>query len=607
HMLFDWNGSFNIDVVVVLNQNTVFGSGISAIAVPGCQSTSPSGSNINCLYDGHSWGFNDLGTAPVASNPWMLTSVDQAGGDGVSGTQMPAGGPFQFFNANFSIPGNTLVLTSGTVCNPTVDVIPDQFTFADVPSGATPSTVYSADAKFPGNSTLVSGLGSGVSSPISISGGEYSKDGGTTWTSTAGTVQNGDTVKVHQTSSANSDGTTTNATLSIGGVSDIFSVKVIDKKPDAFTFTDTPTPIVATSTLVESNTITVSGMDGGQTTPISITCVGSCAGGEYSKNGGTYTSAAGTVTNGDTVKVHQISSANAATPTDVILTLGQVSDGTAISDTFTVLTAGGYSSTGNNFTMMDDKGNVAGGTNDVTMTWDKQFNTSTSDPVTPATAHMQLSSTNAFFQNLWTAHHIRVFGPGTYIINVDCTVAQLENGTCTPNALASKNYTFTVGADQVGAHMLFDWNGTYNIDVIEVWNKNAVFGPSSLFTGPNGFNDPSTSWDLMSSDTAASCLGALSTTGTQIPCSLDGQSGTPMIDGPFIGFSANFNIKFVGTTAPSNYTPTVNISDPSNMSGCSISTRSTNGLERGDWWLVAGFLTWLGGIRLRFNRRQTKS
>ena len=98
HMLFDWNGNLNIDVVVVANPNTVFGSGIGSSANPGCN-TGTAASITNCLYDGG--GFGSAG-APIASNPWMLSSTDQAGGDTIMGTPMPAGGPFQFFNANFN-------------------------------------------------------------------------------------------------------------------------------------------------------------------------------------------------------------------------------------------------------------------------------------------------------------------------------------------------------------------------------------------------------------------------------------------------------------------------------------------------------------------------
>jgi len=100
HMLFDWNGNYNIDVVVLAQGGVpFFGSGIGLLANPGCASTAPASSLTQCLYDGGGYGTAGV---PVASNPWMLTSIDQAGGDGISGTPMPFGGPFQFFNANFN-------------------------------------------------------------------------------------------------------------------------------------------------------------------------------------------------------------------------------------------------------------------------------------------------------------------------------------------------------------------------------------------------------------------------------------------------------------------------------------------------------------------------
>jgi hypothetical protein len=41
----------------------------------------------------------------------------------------------------------------------------------------------------------------------------------------------------------------------------------------------------------------------------------------------------------------------------------------------------------------------------------------------------------------------------------------------------------------------------------------------------------------------------------------------------------------------------------SSASGCSINGNSENNWERGDWWLVAGFLAWLGALRMRFKRQ----
>lgn len=56
---------------------------------------------------------------------------------------------------------------------------------------------------------------------------------------------------------------------------------------------------------------------------------------------------------------------------------------------------------------------------------------------------MTLSSPYAFFGYTWSAHHIRVFGAGTYTINTVCTTTQLNAGICNPNTTASKNYTLS--------------------------------------------------------------------------------------------------------------------------------------------------------------------
>jgi len=73
------------------------------------------------------------------------------------------------------------------------------------------------------NTITVSGIN--AAAPISIAGGTYSVNGGA-YTSAAGTVTNGATVSVRATSSS-SNSTTVNATLTIGGVSDTFSVTTL--------------------------------------------------------------------------------------------------------------------------------------------------------------------------------------------------------------------------------------------------------------------------------------------------------------------------------------------------------------------------------------------
>lgn len=107
-----------------------------------------------------------------------------------------------------------------------------------------------------------------------------------------------------------------------------------DTTPDAFTFTDQSG--VNTSTTITSAPVTITGIDAAAT--ITIT------GGTYDINGsGSFTSSAGTVNNGDTVRARHTSSANYNTATDTTVTVG------GVSDTFTSTTraqpAGGGSGT----------------------------------------------------------------------------------------------------------------------------------------------------------------------------------------------------------------------------------------------------------------------
>ncbi len=91
---------------------------------------------------------------------------------------------------------------------------PDQFIFID-------QTLVEPDTLITSNTITVSGIEAAVT--ISITGGTYSINGGT-YASDSGTVNNGDTVTV-QVTSASTRITTTDAVLTIGGVSDTFSVK----------------------------------------------------------------------------------------------------------------------------------------------------------------------------------------------------------------------------------------------------------------------------------------------------------------------------------------------------------------------------------------------
>ncbi|MBL8483230.1 MAG: PKD domain-containing protein, partial [Rhodocyclaceae bacterium] len=186
------------------------------------------------------------------------------------------------------------------------DTIPDAFSFAAVSNAPVNTLVASGPV-------AVSGIN--VPSPISVSGGEYSVDGGA-YTTAAGTVSNGQSVRVRLLSSA-SYSTLRTATLTIGGVSASFSVTTTgnDTDPNAFSFTAVNN--VALSTTVTSATATIGGINA--PAPISIT------GGMYSINNGPFTSDPGTIQNGQGVRVQLVSSANFATTTSAVLTVGSVS------------------------------------------------------------------------------------------------------------------------------------------------------------------------------------------------------------------------------------------------------------------------------------------
>jgi hypothetical protein len=100
-----------------------------------------------------------------------------------------------------------------------------------------------------------------------------------------------------------------------------------DTTPDPFNFTDQSG--VALNTMVTSDGIVVSGIDAPASVLMSVCTSALC---EYSINSGTFTSASGTVNNGDNVAVRITSSSAYSTTTGATLTIG------GVSDTFSVTT-----------------------------------------------------------------------------------------------------------------------------------------------------------------------------------------------------------------------------------------------------------------------------
>ena len=168
-----------------------------------------------------------------------------------------------------------------------------------------------------------------------------------------------------------------------------------------------------------------------------------------------------------------------------------------------------YTYTGSNFTMISPSGSAIGGTNNVTGSWNGTVYTSQSD--VGAAGNMTLSSTTKFDGYNWTAHNIQVFGQGTY------TFTETNGAT----------QKMVVGAGQVGAHMLFDWGGgtslSLNIGVVDVWNLNGTY-TGNFDTG--GGVVATDSWSGNNNH-----IWGLASTG-----------GAGMVNGPFGGFKANFNV-----------------------------------------------------------------
>jgi len=187
----------------------------------------------------------------------------------------------------------------------------------------------------------------------------------------------------------------------------------------------------------------------------------------------------------------------------------------------------------NNFTMIDSNGAIVGGTNDVHFTWDGTQKTSVA--VSGQIANAAIFYITPFFGTPWSAHDVAIYGPGTYTIYTKCPAGSPGCGDTSDPAYPP--ITFTVNEGELGAHMLFNWSVNTDIDVVDIWKPNSAFTPSPMHTGAGGSNPATKVWDWMSKDSNG-----------------DGINGLPMVDGPFIGFNANFNV--MGVPGVANIPPT---------------------------------------------------
>ncbi len=186
------------------------------------------------------------------------------------------------------------------------DTTPEAFGFESV-TDAELDTVYTSGV------ATITGIDSTVS--IHIESGEYSIDGAA-FTAIDGRVSNGQTLAVRLTASA-VHSTATSATVTVGGVSASFSVTTkADTTPEAFSFE--PVIDAELDTVYTSGAITVTGIDAA--VPITVT------GGEYAINSEEiFTSAAGTVSANNTVRLRGTSAPGNNLTHAVVVTIGGVS------------------------------------------------------------------------------------------------------------------------------------------------------------------------------------------------------------------------------------------------------------------------------------------
>lgn len=245
------------------------------------------------------------GTFSVGCGTTYGTTGTVNNGQTVCVRHVSAGAGLASTNTTLTIGGQSDTFTSTTR---NADQAPDIFT---IPA------VTNADRGVFVESAAVTITGIDASTPVSVAGGQFSVGCTGTWTAQPGRVEPGGTVCVRLVS-ANTDSTTSTATLTVGGVQGSFAVTTGDTTPELFNFVDqADVPLSATTT---SAPVTITGI----TARASI----SIQAGEYSVGcDGSWTSAAGgLIANGESLCVRHVSSVRRGTDINTVVTVGGVSD-----------------------------------------------------------------------------------------------------------------------------------------------------------------------------------------------------------------------------------------------------------------------------------------
>ncbi len=204
------------------------------------------------------------------------------------------------------------------------DTVPGAFAFNDLVDQPTAGNQW-----LESNEVIIGGIDGAA--PLGIDGrdgGQYSLDSGTTWDNVPTTVINGQTIRVRLPRPP-TVGTEFTARLNVGGIADSYSVASLplDVDPDQFNFTDQSDVATTGSIWVESNDVTITGINA----PARVV-PGSADGGEFSLDGGLSWSTAADVDviAGQSLRVRLPRPGTFSTSVDVIISIGTTQD------TFTV-------------------------------------------------------------------------------------------------------------------------------------------------------------------------------------------------------------------------------------------------------------------------------
>jgi hypothetical protein len=195
-----------------------------------------------------------------------------------------------------------------------VDTTPDAFSFSDVTTDDLNTDKFAND-QITGINTATnatySGDANGSFSVTGISG---------TYNQSAKSVSNGTQIHVKLTSSP-SNSTARNATITVGGVSDTFTVTTgaaSDGNPDQFSFTD---ETGADATTVYQDSITLAGMNTSATATMSSSAISG-----FKVNSGSFGTGSQTVNVGDIITVFVRSAAGSFQSQSATITVGTTSD-----------------------------------------------------------------------------------------------------------------------------------------------------------------------------------------------------------------------------------------------------------------------------------------